>query len=444
MIAIVVSRADSASEHIGERLLDLADWDPFEDDSRSDAAGGGRCYRTAGFELREFDDLHIEMEDPADAFDAPDLLVFVSRHAGDTGALLTAHFTGNFGPAEFGGEAGALARACPNAHAEAVAALAEHAPEGYDVGVECTHHGPSFVGVPSMFVELGSGEAQWADPEAARAVARAVLDLEGVAPDRERAVVGFGGNHYAPRFTRIVRETEWAVGHVAADWGLDAMGAPEANRDVIRRAFEQSAAERAVIDGDRPDLEAVIADLGYEVVSETWLREVGGVPLGLAADLEAELTAVDDGLRFGAPARETAGDASFEVASLPTEMLDDASGIDPDATKEAVADRALAFVTGENGNRLTGAMAVADAAAREGVVDALMGILRGKYERVERTDDAVVAHERAFDPEKAATLGVSEGPAFGKLADGEAVETPDGRTVRPDMVRTERTRRYGF
>jgi len=27
MLAIVVSRADSASEHVGEHLLDLADWE---------------------------------------------------------------------------------------------------------------------------------------------------------------------------------------------------------------------------------------------------------------------------------------------------------------------------------------------------------------------------------------------------------------------------------
>ena len=444
MIAIVVSRADSASEHVGEHLLDAADWETFADDSRPAAAGGGRCHRTEGFELRTFDDLHLDLEGVADAFDSPEFLVFASRHAGDTGPLLTAHFTGNFGPAEYGGRDDALARACPNAHAEVMAALEEHAPEEYEVGTECTHHGPSEVGVPSMFVELGSGEAQWTDPEGARAVAEAILDLEGAAADRERTVVGFGGGHYAPRFARIVRETGWAVGHVAADWGLDAMGAPAANRDLVERAFVRSNATRAVLDGDHPDLEAVIEDLGYEVVSETWLREVGGVPLDLAAELESELVPVDEGLRFGTPAAGVDPGTGYEVVSLPTELLDDAGGTDPGATREAVAARALAFVTGENGNRLTGGMAVPDAAAREGIVDALADVLRGKYERVGREGSELVVHERAFDPGKAAALGVEEGPAFGKLASGEAVETSDGRTIRPAQVRTERTRRYAF
>jgi len=183
VIAIVVSRADNASEHIGERLLELDDWTADEDSTRRDAAGGGTYYRTDGFELREFDGLHIELDDPTDAFSAePELLVFVSRHSGETGKLLTAHVTGNFGPAPYGGEPGTLSRAAPGAEKRVVEALAEHAPEGYEVGIECTHHGPTDVSVPSLFVELGSAEPQWTDPEAARAVARAVLDLRGTVP----------------------------------------------------------------------------------------------------------------------------------------------------------------------------------------------------------------------------------------------------------------------
>jgi D-aminoacyl-tRNA deacylase len=269
VIAIVVSRADSASEHIGERLLAVGDWERREDETRPDAAGGGTYYRTDGFELREFDDLHIELDDPAAAFGSgasdasdessaddagaaePDFLVFVSRHSGETGALLTAHVTGNFGPAPYGGEPETLANAAPGAEKRVVEALATRAPDGYDVGIECTHHGPTNVSVPSLFVELGSDEPQWTDAEAAEAVARAVLDLRGTGPDladdgvagaagapeeSPRHVVGFGGGHYAPRFTRIVRDTAWAVGHVGADWALDDLGAPEANRGTIEQA----------------------------------------------------------------------------------------------------------------------------------------------------------------------------------------------------------------
>ncbi|RDI71261.1 D-aminoacyl-tRNA deacylase [Halopelagius longus] len=432
MIAVVVSRADSASAHIGDRLLELADWDERTDDSRPDGEGGGTYYRRGEFELREFDGLHIELGRVADAFsDDPEFVAFVSRHSGETGPLLTAHFTGNFGPAEYGGEPGELARACPNAQKRVVESLAEHAPEEYDVGIECTHHGPTDAGAPSMFVELGSGESEWEDPAGARAVAAAVLDLSDADVDRERQVVGFGGGHYAPRFTRIVRETDWAVGHVGADWQLEAMGHPEENRDVIRRAFEASDAEYAVVDRDHPELEAVLDELGYRVVGESWVREATGASLDLLDRLESDLSPVEDGLRLGG--REA---TEYEVVSLPDELLSEAGGVDADSALAAVHDRSVAYETIDGGTKARGRAALPDEDAYDELVAALADVLREKYDSVRRTDRAVVARREAFDPAEAAKLGVPEGPAFGKLSAGRPVEIA-GRTVEPDDVRSE-------
>lgn len=462
MIAIVVSRADSASEHVGERLLEVGDWTSHEDGSRPDAVGGGTYYRTEGFELREFDGLHIDLSDPAAVFggndggDDPALLVFVSRHSGDTGPLLTAHVTGNFGPAAYGGEPRTLARAAPGAVSRVVDAMATHAPDGYDVGIECTHHGPTDVAVPSLFAELGSDEPQWRDPEGARAVARAVLSLEGTGPalrgsdGRPRHVVGFGGGHYAPRFTRIVRETEWAVGHVGADWALAEMGSPDANRDVIEEAFERSRADRAVIEGDRPGLADTIEDLGHRVVSETWIRAVGDRPLALVDHLEGAIGPVDGGLRFGSVETTAEGSGrgdpadAVTVRDLPGELLARAQGIDADAARTAVESNALAFGTEQAGTRAVGSVTFAaddDAPGYADLVADLAGVLTAGYDEVVVDDDAVIARETAFDPALAADLGVPEGPAFGRLASGESVEV-DGETVDPEAVSTRREDRF--
>ena len=441
MLAIVVSRADEASEHTYDHLLELEDWTETEDESRPDADGGGTVYRTEGAELRTFDDLHLYLDGAAAAFEGPDMLVVASRHSGDTGPLLTAHATGNFGPAEYGGGEGSLARAAPNALREVRRAFDEHAPEGYDAGIEATHHGPSTVGCPSLFVELGSGEAEWADPEGAEAVARSILDLRGVDPSTYRTVVGFGGGHYAPRFDRILTETDWAVGHVAADWALEELGDPREARAVVAKAFRNSGTEFALVDGDHPDLEAVVDDLGFETVSETWLRETTGVPLELVEDVERELGAVDDGLRFGVPA---AGyDGEFVVEDLPEELLDEASGVDRSATLEAVADRALAYETLEGGSLVAGPVALADAADYRRVVEALAAVLEAKYDAVAVDDGEVVARREAFDPELAREAGVEEGPDFGRLSDGEAVSV-GGETVEPADVRSARERRFPF
>ncbi|WP_372910199.1 D-aminoacyl-tRNA deacylase [Salinigranum sp.] len=453
MIALVVSRADRASEHVGEHVLDVAEWNERVDDARPSASGGGTYYTRPGFELRTFADLHLDLDGVAGVFDDPDLLCFLSRHSGETGPLLSAHFTGNFGSADYGGSDGELARACPNAQKAVVEALTEHAPEGYDVGVECTHHGPSEVGVPSMFVELGSSEAEWDDPAGARAVARAVLDVEGVGADRRdgeetRHVVGFGGGHYAPRFERVIRETDWAVGHVGADWPLEAMGPVGDNQDVLPAAFAESAADLALVDGDHPRVSAAVEELGYRVVSETFLRETRRVPRALVDHVESELGPVDDGVRFGAHARvglTAAPGVAFEVTALSRELVDAALGVDHDAARTAVDDHTVAFHTEEGGRRPTGRVALPtalddadDTGAFDRLVDALCAVLRTRYDEVTREDDVVVAHERAFDAAAAADLGVPEGPAFGRLAGGESVEIA-GEEVAPEDVHRDRT-----
>ena len=455
MIGIVVSRADEASTHLGEQLRAVGEWTAHEDERRADGDGGGSYYTTEGFELREFDTIHIELDDPAPAFSTPDnldFIVFVSRHAGDTGRLLTAHVTGNFGPAEYGGDAGSFARAAPGAHKAVVEALSEHAPDNYEVGIECTHHGPTACSTPSMFVELGSGETQWQDAEAARAIAKAVLDLRGVAADHRpdglkppRHVVGFGGGHYTPRCERIATDTDWAVGHIGSDWQLDAMGDPAANRKVIDAAFAASAAELAVVDGEKPELERVIDELGYRVVSETWLRTVGTRPLAVVDAAEATLSPVAEGLRFGEVVVDSDGDTdpaeAWTVVSLPDDLIAAANGIDADATVAAVAETTIAYETTEGATLPAGRALVADTAAFELLIDRLAGLLATDYESVEQTTEGVVCRDTGFDPAKAATLGVPEGPTFGRLAAGETV-TVNGREITPESVESERTERF--
>ncbi|WP_299235916.1 D-aminoacyl-tRNA deacylase [Natronomonas sp.] len=441
MLAVVVSRADEASERIGEQLLAAAEWDEREDERRAEENGGGTYYRGEGVELRTFDRLHVRLDGAAAAFDDPDLLAFASRHDGETGPLLTAHATGNFGPAAYGGGEGSLARAAPNALSVLRGALESHAPSGYDVGIECTHHGPSTVGCPSLFVEVGSDEPQWRDDDGAEAVARAILELRGVDAHRERAVVGFGGGHYAPRFDRVLTGTDWGVGHVAADWGLEEMGDPRESVAVVAKAFRASGTEFALLDGSRPELAAVIEDLGFETVTETFLNETTGVPLGTVGRVERALGAVEEGLRFGA---EAAGhDGEFVTETLPSELLEAANGVDREAVVAAVSGEALAYETTEGGTLVAGRVALADPAGYRAIVERLASVLEAKYESVETTDGEVIAEREAFDPALAERAGIEEGPEFGRLAGGEAVEV-DGERVEPADVRRARTERFPF
>ncbi|MXR41777.1 hypothetical protein GRX01_10570 [Halobaculum sp. WSA2] len=495
MIGIVVSRADRASTHIAERLLAPTEWTERTDASRTDAEGGG-TYHTldavdapvapAGddandadgadganegarrFEIRTFDELHIHLDDPTPVFsEDPEFLVFVSRHSGDTGPLLTCHFTGNFGDAEYGGDPGSFAPACPGVQRALVAGFDEHAPDGYDVAIEGTHHGPTELATPAVFAELGSDDEQWDDPAGADAVARTVLDLPSrdatVAvgdADRPRHVVGFGGGHYAPRFERVIRETAWGVGHIASDWQLEELGHPGERGDVLDAVVSASDAEFALVEGEYPVLREALAARDVRVVSETWLRAVDDRELDLVASLESDLRAVDDGLRFGDRVADLGVDGggdpadAYRVVDLPADLLAEAQGIDADAARDAVEHHAIGFETEQAGTRAAGRAALPDGPAAghvagadadaagvsdpyDALVDDLAAVLAEKYDEVVREDGVVRARIEAFDPERAATLGVPEGLKFGALSAGEPVEV-GGETIRPETVARER------
>ena len=411
---------------ITEQLLDLVEWTEVEDG----------VYRHGPFELREFDQLHLELDRVAEAFEEPDYVVVASKHSGDSGPLLSAHFTGNFGAADYGGEARSVSDPAPGALKHVIGELATLAPDGYDVSMECTHHGPTDLGAPGLFVELGSGPEQWADSVGGRAVAQAILSLDGVAPGAERTFVAFGGNHYAPQPTRILLDTDAAVGHVAADWSLDELGEPEANRDLIETLFEKSDATAALIDGSYPAVEAVLESLGYEVVSETWVRETSGVDPDLVADMADRLGSIEAGLRFGQRRA-----AEPIVRALPAALVQACAAIDPDATVETVAEHAVAYQTEEDGNRVGGEAAFPDESAVDDLIAGLVDILQREYETVERTEDVICAERDQFDPELAAAEGVPEGPLFGQLAAGQPV-TVEGETIEPESVHRRETRRF--
>ncbi len=442
MLGVVVSQADEASTHIGKRLRALASWTAHEDANRSEAAGGGTYFRAPGLELREFADLHLHLEGVATAFDDPDILVFASRHSGDTGPLLTAHTPGNFGSADFGGTPHSLAEPAPNALTVVREAFDVHAPQGYETGIECTHHGPSTVGCPSLFVELGSTDSEWTDPAGATAVAHAILALRDTDPCHQRTVLGIGGGHYAPRYDRIITETDWRVGHIAADWALTDLEDTTTARAVITSAFQQSGTEYVVFDGEYPAIESCIDDLGYHVVTETWLRETSGVPLDLVASLEDDLASIDKGLRFGKPA--TGHDLDdVVITDIPLELLDEANGVDRTAVQTEFKQTAVAYETGDGGSLVTGQIALPNPSTYPRIIRRLASILESKYDTVTIESDAVIARREAFDPALARDAGVEEGPAFGRLAQGESIEV-DGQTIHPADVRTAREHRFPF
>lgn len=428
MIGIVLSRQDVASVRIGEQLRNIASWEEQYDSSRPDEAGGGVYHTTSGFSLREFDELHIELTEVEQAFDEIDLIVFPSRHAGDTGKLLTTHFTGNIGPAEYGGEENKVSLAAPSVQTHCYQFLTDNAPSEYAVGIEATHHGPLVTDVPSLFIEIGSGESEWTDPLPAETIARAILSLPAEPERTDRVIVGFGGGHYAPRFERILSDTDWCLGHIAADWSLDRLASFESG--IIDHVFERSNTTLALIDGDRPDLETYLDSRGYRVVSGTWIRETTGVSLSLVDELEATLDTIDNGLRIGANHEHSQHYERYQIAP---ELIAKATSLDAPRTRSVFEDHTIGFLTEENGNLVTGTVAVASEQSIHAILDEITGIFASEFASVSQSPDAIHVTDREFRPDLAEKHGIAEGPDYGRLAAGNPVEV-NGSLVTPDMV----------
>ncbi len=441
MIGVVVSHADPASTLIGERLLAHGTWRSFTDTDHPKHAGGGTVYRQDHFELRSWESIHLELTDIAPVFSDPSVLVFVSRHAGETGPLLSTHFPGNVGSAQFGGVPNEVPAAAPRTATFLYHGLKGHAPDGYDVGLECTHHGPSSVGASCVFVEVGSSATEWNDPAGTQAVANAVMALPAHDPSCDRTVVGFGGGHYVPRFERIIAETGWCVGHIAADWAIEEIGDPAVRASVIAQLFEQSGAEFALVDGDAPDLRDAINSAGYRVISETWLRETDGVDLHLVGAVEDRLGAIDEGVRLGA--HTDVDPAALCEHTLPGQLINRLQAHDREIAVETIAGTVTAYASVENGKRLRGPVLCPPDITYRDIIERCVPILEDICDDVALTHEALVLTDESFDPQKARELGVDEGPAFGTLASGSPVDV-GGRTVEPDEVMTRREQRIAI
>ena len=219
MILIVCSVQDPAGMNISERLREKIDFVEDEPRERED--------KRWIWEIAKKDVLLVHRQEDIlycnnlEKIYAPELIIFASRHSSATGEpTLTAHIPGNFGEAKYGGSPRTLSIAPPHHLKAALLNLSEMKNKlglEYEVSQEQTHHGPTPL-CPSFFVEIGSSEKQWKDETAGSAIAQTIINvLKGEGGDWSIAA-GFGGGHYAPKFSKINLITDIAVGHIASKY----------------------------------------------------------------------------------------------------------------------------------------------------------------------------------------------------------------------------------
>ncbi len=187
-------------------------------------------------EIRLIDTKASTVLDIPTGFDADYLLVLSSHKSRSGKKMLTAHFPGNWGDAKFGGEPRTLNTAWGGRIKILLQELYKANNTRWPVYMEADHHGPTGE-IPIIFVEIGSTEEEWNDENAAGVVAEAV-DRSLARTENYESVLGIGGGHYAQEFTKIILETEYAVGHIAPKYALDGL-----DFDVFRQAVEKNVEE---------------------------------------------------------------------------------------------------------------------------------------------------------------------------------------------------------
>ena len=166
------------------------------------------------------DDLKLEKSDIN-----PDFLIFASRHASKAAKpAILVHTTGNWSDDNtFGGEQQDLSNTSALMHKAGFLSLLEQTKfqqlVDFSVDIEVTHHGPTILEKPLIYIELGSSKEHWGNQKAARVVADSIINtifkyLEYKKKKNIKVGLGYGGTHYGPNFNRLIQNKNVAMSFI--------------------------------------------------------------------------------------------------------------------------------------------------------------------------------------------------------------------------------------
>lgn len=183
----------------------------------------GGLYRGRGYDLLVIPTPAVSADWLSSSYDY-DGFIFLSKHAAKSGDLaLTCHSTGNFSDALLGGNARQVAIPHPHFQKAYLRELSKRSREfdSFEITIEATHHGPTALDRPTIFVEVGTTERQWNDEALCARVASVIHDVvSGPIPEHPVAVC-MGGTHYSSKFTNMILEGRYALGTVIPRHALE-------------------------------------------------------------------------------------------------------------------------------------------------------------------------------------------------------------------------------
>ncbi|MFL6513156.1 MAG: D-aminoacyl-tRNA deacylase [Nitrososphaera sp.] len=200
----------------------------FECENSGDCDGKAYSSPThKNIQLYTFSGNLLTLENVPHIFSQAEVLIFLSKHRSRSSIpTLTCHFTGNFSTDNsYGGCPRQLAIAYPSllkAYLKTVTAFANQEASEYEVNIEATHHGPTSINKPLLFIELGSSEKQWKDENAAAVICNSLLEVLDKGFEHCKKIgIGLGGTHYPKKFNDLLLKSEFALAAVASKYNLE-------------------------------------------------------------------------------------------------------------------------------------------------------------------------------------------------------------------------------
>ncbi len=232
---IVDSLNDPAGTNIRERLLEAF---PFEDSGK--AFDGNPVYVIEPeISLVSSRQGIVFVNGNLDEEFRADRSVFISRHYAESGIpSLTAHFTGNFGKADFGGNPGEISKFSPSllkTYMQDLRSIAQDITSTYNITLEATHHGPTSLNSSILFVELGSTDTQWRDVRAAQKISEALMMALCSPKSFNKCAVCVGGTHYPEKFNEYLFNSEYALGPIVPKYALEYF-TPEILKQILEKS----------------------------------------------------------------------------------------------------------------------------------------------------------------------------------------------------------------
>ena len=260
---IVATEKDLPSNNIGKKLLELSDFKEYSETPF-------KTYKK-GEDLIVWHKEDLIFATDMDNYYDAEAYIFIFRHKSKNNEpILTIHSCGNPTSKPMReGNPFELAYTDSALMLTILKNLEKRVPEGFKVMYEATHHSPTNLSKPVMFVEIGSVDEHYNNLKAIEAVAESILAFLENPKTECKSCIGFGGGHYADRFTRRAIDENMAFGHIIPSYTFN-----DTNAKVIKQAIEKTKdCKYVVIDTrnqgkqeEREPLIKAMEELGMEII----------------------------------------------------------------------------------------------------------------------------------------------------------------------------------